>query len=73
MKLAKAQILLLLLVFTQLATSECDKGCLKCTTQGLCTLCDYTNKFRLIENHCVQNGTENCKSFSVSGTCLSCI
>ena len=45
--------LFIAITFIYQISTKCNKGCLKCSINDECLLCDFINKYILNENHCV--------------------
>lgn len=69
-KLVKSIAILFILNHTM---SQCGEGCLKCSTEKVCELCDTLNAFVLSEKECLYQPVENCKLYNLEGKCQSCI
>ena len=67
-----SKIILLISLIVNLWNSECTKGCLSCTTEDTCLLCDITNNYILSEGSCTQIERANCKKYDFGGRCLKC-
>ena len=64
--------LLILLLVLKLTREQCGKGCLKCTSEDKCLLCDTTESYRLENHQCTEHNPTNCKAISLEGECLQC-
>lgn len=75
MKLKAFPILLSLLLLLNPAYSECEQGCLVCTADNRCLLCDSLNAYFLSGSSCKSDSDGNCLFYqpdSSNGACLIC-
>lgn len=56
----------------KLSLQACDRGCLKCTAQNECVICDVTNNYYLQSGSCQVASITNCAALSLNGDCLQC-
>lgn len=50
----------------------CGIGCLKCTEDDFCEICDPTNSFYLSSNKCQKSTKTNCRTIDRSDNCILC-
>ena len=50
----------------------CSKGCLKCSIDDECQICDVAKFYKLVDKKCVISKPDNCLLIDLSGNCLSC-
>lgn len=55
-----------------LSMQSCTKGCLKCTSENKCTLCDTTTFYKSDGDSCSVADQPNCSWINLSGECLIC-
>ena len=55
--------------FTQ---SDCTSGCLSCSDNNDCEVCDVTSGYYLEDNSCQRSSVSNCQIFDLSGHCFVC-
>ena len=60
------------LILTTLTTSQCSEGCLKCSTEDKCLLCDTTKSYKTNVDTCELTTLEACTFINQAGECLSC-
>lgn len=68
-------MILKLLVIACLAESlrgACAKGCLSCSSEDTCIICDISNSYVLAEGACVVSTKTNCQVLSNSDSCVLC-
>ena len=65
----KLIIYLFIITFTK---NLCTKGCLKCTFDFKCLICDTTNFYKSINNTCEKIIKPNCSKINLQGDCLTC-
>lgn len=53
--------------------SECEKGCLKCSNENNCLLCDPINFYIKKNGGCETVEQENCLIIKENGQCLKCL
>ena len=63
---------LVLLLTIQTLKAACAKGCLKCSSEDKCIICDTTEDFYLKDDKCLKLKPENCKNIDLAGNCLNC-
>ena len=63
---------LILILLLGLTLQSCTKGCLKCTSENKCTLCDTTAFYKTNVDTCALADQPNCNSINLLGECLSC-
>lgn len=63
---------LIILLVLGLTIQTCIKGCLKCTTDNKCLLCDTTSNYKLENDSCTLVDHPNCAHINVNGDCLGC-
>lgn len=61
-----------ILLLASFAVSNCNVGCLKCSSSNDCLMCDFKSGYVLSESRCVFSLVANCQSQSISGSCLQC-
>lgn len=64
----KALIFFLLLKYSL----QCGNGCLKCSAEDICEVCDSQNAFFLKEGKCESRAVQNCDLYNLEGKCLLC-
>lgn len=65
----------LLLILTCLASQiacQCGNGCLRCSIENTCLLCDPLSNYYLQGNTCVPSTQANCQVLSMNNSCLLC-
>jgi hypothetical protein len=65
------KLLMIFLILNRLK-SVCDKGCLRCTPENTCELCDMMDFYKLVNNACEKVVSENCLLINQSGECVAC-
>ena len=70
----KALIKLLITFLTiSLIKTECQKGCLKCSKEDKCLICDQTEFYKKNEKEeCEKKILDNCVEMNMDGNCLNC-
>lgn len=66
------KLLCLLPFLFQKIPSLCNVGCLKCTPDSNCLICDVNNNYFLQMDSCHQQSIPDCQIMSQSGLCLVC-
>ncbi len=56
----KISKVLLVLIFLASLESKCEIGCLKCSADQVCELCDASNSYILKDNECIKKGRDDC-------------
>ena len=65
--------IMFLFAMIKISISTCGEGCLSCTTDDTCLLCDKQNGFFLTSsNSCASLEIQNCLVYDVLGNCLQC-
>ena len=59
-------------LFMALTLQACEQGCLKCTAQNNCVLCDITQFYYLNNGSCVKIAQNNCAFLRLNGNCAVC-
>ena len=63
---------IIILLILGLTTQSCTKGCLKCTAENKCILCDTTALFKTNADSCATVDQSNCSVINLEGDCLGC-
>ena len=63
---------LITLLILGLTAQNCIKGCLKCSSDGKCILCDTTSFYKTNADSCSQIEQPNCEMINLLGDCISC-
>lgn len=61
-----------ILTLLNFARTQCNVGCLRCSSTNTCLLCDTTNKYVLSNGACSLATDSNCLIFGQSGVCVQC-
>ncbi len=65
--------LLIFLAVMHCYIQTCSKGCLSCTPEDKCKICDLSEHYFLDENGvCVESELENCEMIDPENLCLQC-
>ncbi len=71
--LKKITKIYLLTLFLIASANSCEKGCLKCSPDSNCEICDFLNHYSLtLSKTCEIKKVENCLYLDNSGKCLKC-
>ena len=62
----------ILILVIGLTTQTCVKGCLKCTVDDKCVLCDTSSNYKLSADSCSLVDLPNCSLINLSGDCNVC-
>ncbi len=65
--------LMLLGMLLSITIQKCQEGCLKCTQDDSCEVCDLTNFYTLTGLECEKVEKDNCVAINLEGQCLYCI
>ena len=65
-------LLLAIALATSRAIGRCTHGCLKCSTQADCLLCDSLKGYYLSQGGCSKAILENCAVADINGVCIAC-
>lgn len=65
-------LLCLVIASTQATTGDCTNGCLRCSSNGICFLCDLSNFYTRNGYTCVQKVIPNCNVTLDGVTCYQC-
>ncbi len=69
----KIKNLLIILITIHSIALECQKGCLKCSKEDKCLICDQTDFYIKNEKaECEKKISENCEQINKEGECLNC-
>lgn len=66
----KRTLLLMTLIWSSL--QECGEGCLKCSSEGTCQICNYNQGFVNQSGVCSRKADTRCLTHGVDGKCLLC-
>ena len=64
--------ILFLLSLISIYNSNCSIGCLKCTEDNNCLICDNLDFYILSDNKCELKQIDNCQKIEVNGDCTQC-
>ena len=76
MKIIKTSLILTILLNLASADLEviqnCSKGCLKCSKENKCLLCDTSSNYYLSTDFCLSTIQQNCSLINITGDCKIC-
>lgn len=73
-KIPKVRLVVIFAIALLIASSNqaCSEGCLKCSSSGICNICDINLGFIFESDSCVQVTIENCELPVSKTNCLKC-
>lgn len=66
------KITIVIVLLFALSHQECVKGCLKCSSAGVCQVCNVAGGYYAVNSTCAMTELTNCAVLSQAGSCVAC-